>query len=192
MLRRVPGRFQSRRSRHAAPNDPRASAAEGRMAPVPADALIAAVCRRDFDVVARLLAPDVRMRAVLPSRYVDANGDQVVAWLARWFATADRFDVIAARSDGVAGRARVQWRFHVAPHPLTHRPGWHEIEQIAFFDTSAGLISRIDLISSGYRPLPQVWADCGCRAIADQPGQAPGPTAPGLTNPVTTPVAKDR
>jgi hypothetical protein len=45
------------------------------MAPVPADALIAAVCGRDFDTVARLLTPDVRMRAVLPSRYVEATGD---------------------------------------------------------------------------------------------------------------------
>jgi hypothetical protein len=133
---------------------------EDRMAPVPADALIAAVCHREFDAMARLLTPDVKMRAVLPSRYLEAVGDEVVAWFTRWFGSTERFEAIDARSDNIAGRARVQWRFHVAPHPVTSAPGWHEIEQVAFCDTSAGSISRIDLVCSGYRPLPPPCAHC--------------------------------
>ena len=126
----------------------------GRMPPVPADAFIAAVCRRDFDAIGRLLTPDARMRAVLPSGYVEAIGDEVRACFARWFGTPERFEVTAVGSDDMLGRARVQWRFRVAPHPTTGARGWHEIEQVAFCDTSAGLISRLDLVSSGCRPLP--------------------------------------
>ena len=126
----------------------------GRMPPVPADAFIAAVCRRDFGAIGRLLTPDARMRAVLPSGYLEAIGDEVVASFARWFATPERFEMIAVGSEDVLGRARVQWRFRVAPHPTTGARGWHEIEQLAYCETSAGLITRIDLISSGYRLLP--------------------------------------
>ena len=127
---------------------------QARMSPVPADAFIAAVCDREFDAMQRLLAPDVRMRAVLPSRYLEAVGEEVLGCFQHWFGTAERFEVIDAGSHNVAGTARVQWRFRAAPHPLTGTPGWYEIEQIAFCDTRAGSIARIDLVSSGYRPVP--------------------------------------
>lgn len=142
-------------------NDQLAIRDAGRMPPVPADALIAALCRRDFDALRRLLTPDVRMRAVLPSRYLEAIGDEVVGCFARWFGSAERFGVIDTDSEGIAGHARVRWRFRVAPHPLTRQRGWHEIEQIAFCETSAGAISRIDLICSGYRRLPPACAPSG-------------------------------
>ncbi len=126
------------------------------MSSVPADAMIAAICRRDFAAMGRLLTPDVRMRAVLPSRYLEAVGGEVVDWFTRWFGRLERFEVIDAGSYDIAGRARVQWHFHVAPHPVTRAPGWHEIEQVAFCETAAGSICRIDLLCSGYRPLPPV------------------------------------
>jgi hypothetical protein len=141
-------------------SNPIAIPSKDRMSPVPADALIAAVCRREFDAIARLLTPDVRMRAVLPTRYLEAVGDEVVAWFTRWFGSTERFEVIDARSANIAGRARVQWRFNVAPHPVTSVPGWHEIEQVAFCETSAGSISQIDLVCSGYRPLPPACVHC--------------------------------
>jgi hypothetical protein len=138
----------------------RLTRSEGRMAPVPADAFITALRHRDFDAIARLLTDDVRMRAVLPSRYLEAIGGEVIDSFNRWFGGAERFEVIATGSEDIAGRARVEWRFRVAPHPLTHAPGWHEIEQVAFLETSAGLVSRIDLVCSGYRPVPQPWIHC--------------------------------
>jgi hypothetical protein len=137
-------------------SNPAATPSADRMSPVPADALVAAVCEREFDTIGRLLTPNARMRAVLPSRYLEAVGDEIVEWFTRWFGTAQRFEEIDARSDNIAGKARVQWRFHAAPHPVTGAPGWHEIEQVAFCETSAGSISRIDLVCSGYRPLPPV------------------------------------
>ena len=137
-----------------------ATPSQDRMAPVPADAFVVALCDRKFDALGRLLASDVQMRAVLPSRYLEAAGDEVVGWFTRWFGTSEQFEVIDAGSGNIAGKARAHWRFQVAPHPITGGPGWHEIEQVAFCETAAGSISRIDLVCSGFRALPLSCAAC--------------------------------
>lgn len=43
------------------------------MLPVPADAFVGDLCQRDFKALGRLLTPQVRMRALLPSRYLEAG-----------------------------------------------------------------------------------------------------------------------
>lgn len=124
---------------------------EARMPPVPADAFVAAVSGRNFAAMKRLCTHGVKLRAVLPSRYLETDGSDVVACFRRWFERAQRFDVIEAGSRDVAGRARIHWHLDVEPHPVTGDPGRYEIEQLAFIETHAGQISQIDLVCSGFR-----------------------------------------
>lgn len=115
-----------------------------------AAALVAGVCERDFAAIERLLAPDAKLRAVLPARYHEASGEEIAGTFERWFARADELHVIDAGSDDTAGRTRVRWHLCATPHPVTGEPGWHEVEQVAFCDASADGISRIDLACTGF------------------------------------------
>ena len=52
----------------------------------PGDTLVAALTERDFDRLAGTLAPDVRMRALIPPGPVDISGAQpAAARFALWF-----------------------------------------------------------------------------------------------------------
>jgi hypothetical protein len=113
-------------------------------------ALVSGICQRDFEAIERLLAPDAQLRAVLPSRFHEAAGTEIVDTFRRWFAGADELRVIDADSRETAGRTRVSWHLRATPHPVTGDPGWHEVEQVAFCDASVDGISRIDLTCTGF------------------------------------------
>ena len=113
-----------------------------------------ALCDRDFDSVKGLLADDAAMRALLPPRILDVTGrDEILGWLTKWFAGGAGFAVLARADDTTAGRTRVTYRFRFDGHPVSGDPGVHEIEQTVFVDATDGVITRLDLLCSGFRPV---------------------------------------
>ena len=59
------------------------------------DALVAALAERDFDRLAGTLAPDVRMRALIPPGPIDLSGAKpAAARFATWFGETDGLELL--------------------------------------------------------------------------------------------------
>ena len=117
--------------------------------PSSATELPAALLARDWDRLAGMLAPDVRMRALVPSGLVElAGADAAAARFARWFGDWGALELVHCGSDEVGDRLHVFYRLRV------RRPGdpWKVIEQRLFCAVDEGRISALDLVCSGFRP----------------------------------------
>jgi TusA-related sulfurtransferase len=116
-----------------------------------ADRFLEAVLARDFDVVAALAAPDVRLRYLIPSGPGESNGPGPVASRFReWFGDVDASEVLDAGVLDLAGRASVRYRVRLREHR-----GWYVTEQQAYVTVDGdGRIGAIDLLCSGFRALP--------------------------------------
>lgn len=105
---------------------------------------------RDFGRLAASLAPDVRMRALLPPGPMEWAGSEAVAECFRsWFGEASEFELIDATVGEVGGRLHLSWRLRVRPAPFGIGDGWHVIEQQAYADAGAA-IDSLDLLCSGF------------------------------------------
>ena len=112
------------------------------------DALVAALAERDFDRLAGTLAPDVRMRALIPPGPIDLLGaNPAAARFATWFGESDGLELVHSGSDEVGDRLHVFYRLRVK------RPGdpWKVIEQHLFCALDEGRITALDLVCSGFR-----------------------------------------
>ena len=104
---------------------------------------------RDFDGVAACLDPDVRVRALIPPGAEEHLGrNAAAARFADWFAGAVSFDLAEHRIAPFVDRWFVAYRID-----LDEGEGPRRVEQHLFCDLRAGLIARIDLLCSGFRPV---------------------------------------
>lgn len=112
-------------------------------------ALVAALAQRDFPRLANTLAPDVRMRALIPPGPVEVSGaEAAAAKFSSWFADAEELELIRSGSDTVADRLHVFYRLRVKkPGDLRKIVEQHLL--CAFDDDR---ISALDLVCSGFRP----------------------------------------
>jgi SnoaL-like domain len=111
--------------------------------------LVAAVTERDFGRLARTLAPDVRMRALIPPGPLEVSGaEAAAAKFASWFGEANGLELVHSGSDEVGDRLHVFYRLRVK------RPGdvWKVIEQHLLCVLGDGCITALDLVCSGFRP----------------------------------------
>jgi hypothetical protein len=111
--------------------------------------LVTALAQRDFPRLADVLAPDVRMRALLPPGPIELSGaDAAAAKFSAWFADAEEFELVRSGSDAIADRVHVFYRLRVK------KPGDVRkiVEQhlLCAFDGEG--ISAIDLVCTGFRP----------------------------------------
>jgi hypothetical protein len=112
-------------------------------------ALVAALAERDFDRLAGTLAPDVRMRALIPPGPIDLSGSKLAAArFATWFGDSDEFELVRSGSDEIGDRLHVFYRLRVK------RRGdpWAVIEQHLICSSDDGRIAALDLVCSGFRP----------------------------------------
>ena len=111
--------------------------------------LIAALTERDFGRLAGTLAPDVRMRALIPPGPVDLSGaEPAAARFASWFGEPEALELLHSGSDEVGDRLHVFYRLRMK------RSGdpWKVIEQHLFCALDEGRITALDLVCSGFRP----------------------------------------
>lgn len=118
----------------------------------------AALRAADFAGLGRCLAPDVRVRAVLPSRFADASGrDEAVALLRQWLGGERGFAVLASSSGTLGDVLRLDYRIRISgPEPCL-------MEQHAYCRVGADGIADLRLVCSGWIPVP-----------SPAPGGAPG------------------
>jgi SnoaL-like protein len=116
---------------------------------------VAAVTGRDFDRQRELLAPAVRFRALTPPGLRTADtAEETVGWLRRWLGNADRVRPAASATGPVVDRYRLTWRLR-----LREGGRWYDVDQCAYVTVRAGRITELDLLCSGFRPLPTTEGD---------------------------------
>lgn len=127
-------------------------AAVARRAPSPGRRYLAALAVRDFEALARLLAPDVWLRALLP-RHLDEHygAGETVGALRGWYGGATAFQVLALDHDVAGHKERVRYRFLLRPDWAPDTP--HLIEQQAYLSVADGVIRKIDLVCTGFMPV---------------------------------------
>jgi hypothetical protein len=109
----------------------------------------AALRAADFAGLGRCLADDVRIRAVLPSRFADASGrDAAVALLRQWLGGERGFAVLAASSGMVGDVLRLDYQVRISgPEPRL-------MEQHGYGRVGADGIADLRLVCSGWIPVP--------------------------------------
>ena len=107
--------------------------------------LVYRLAARDPDGLAAVLAPDVRLRALLPRRSLDLTGrDPVAAEMVGWFAEVPAVEVLDSGYADVGGLAYVWFRFGL--------PG-QLVEQQLYCTVEDGTVTAIRLVCSGFRPV---------------------------------------
>ena len=115
----------------------------------PGAGLIAALAERDYSRLADTLAPDVRMRALIPPGLVELSGaDAAAAKFASWFGDAERLDLIHAGGEVFADRTHIFYRLRVKKPD--NPPRLVEQHLLCAFDGNR--IDSLDLVCTGFRP----------------------------------------
>ena len=107
---------------------------------------------QDFTQLGGALAPDARLRALLPPGSFEWTGAEVIAGrFAGWFGDTEDFELVEATVGEVGGRMHLHWRLRLRAERLG--AGWFTVEQQVYADTDdRGRIARLDLLCTGYRP----------------------------------------
>ena len=122
----------------------------------PGTGFIAALAARDFSRLAGTLAPEVRMRALIPPGLVEISGaEAAAAKFESWFGDAEEFGLIRSGSDAVADRLHVFYRLRVK------NPGNVPklVEQHVFCTLDTDRINGLDLVCTGFRPHTEACLD---------------------------------
>jgi hypothetical protein len=108
-----------------------------------------ALAARDFEGLTELLAPDVRMRALIPPGPLELRGaSDAGAKFAAWFGGSKNLELVHAGSEEVGDRLHVFYRFRMngSDDPAS------VVEQHLFCTLDEGRITDLDLVCSGIRP----------------------------------------
>jgi hypothetical protein len=120
--------------------------------PAAARSFVEGLAGQDFTQLGDALAPDARLRALLPHGPFEWAGAEAIAGrFAGWFGDTEDFEVIDATVGEVGGRLHLHWRLRLRAQRLG--PGWFTVEQQAYADTGdSGRIARLDVLCTGYQP----------------------------------------
>lgn len=112
---------------------------------------IASLVSQDFDRIGSVFEPQVRFRALVPSRLCEGKtAGEATAWLRRWFGDADEIQVLQSNANQVADRLHMNYRLRV--HDVLN--GWRVIEQQAYGSVYDSHVTDLWLVCSGFRPDP--------------------------------------
>jgi hypothetical protein len=135
------------------PTSPAATAAGPTSAAI-ARALLLAIVTWDEPRLRSLLADDVWLRAMLVTEVVEEHDpDAVVERFRGWYGTAAGLEVVRATHDTIATREAIAYRVRLRPSWAPEQ--WHLIEQSGYVRVRAGRVSRLDLVCTGFHPLPE-------------------------------------
>jgi hypothetical protein len=114
--------------------------------------LLDAIVTRDFDSIGVILAPDVRMRALLPRSIVQTDtAEAAVETFREWFGAHKSCTVISTEQHTVEGRDFLSYKLRV-------QPDWapdvfHVVEQSGYCRVTDDRVTRLDLVCTGYFPI---------------------------------------
>jgi hypothetical protein len=112
--------------------------------------MVEAVAAKDYKGIYGALARDIRFRYLVPRGPGEIVGAaDVAAKYFQWFGDAEMIRIESVLAEPLPDRTSLRYRF------VLRRPdGWKEIEQQLYVDVDeTGLISGIDLLCSGFRPI---------------------------------------
>ena len=132
------------------------------------DRWLAALAQRDFDAMARCLAPDIRFRALVPPGPFEAKGrTAVIAHLRRWFGGDDDFELLDGSVGAIGTRLHLRWRVRMTSTGSVHAS--RTAEQHAFA-TVADSIETLDLLCSGFFSAQSARHHVSVPALSSAPG----------------------
>ncbi len=109
------------------------------------DAIVAA----DFGALERLLAEDVRFRALVPRASRDASSAREACELLEgWFGETEDRSLVRSDVETVADRLHVAYRLR-----LRENGAWYLVEQQLFALQRGGRLVDVALVCSGFRPI---------------------------------------
>jgi hypothetical protein len=116
-----------------------------------ASAFLDSLAAQDFARLGGTLAPDARMRALLPAGPRDWEGAEAIAnRFARWFGDTEDFELVEAAAGTVGDRLHLHWQLRLRAERLG--AGWFIVEQQAYADTGEDdRLAWLDLLCTGYR-----------------------------------------
>ena len=110
--------------------------------------MIAAVAAKDRSALAGVFGEQSTMRALLPSRLAEASGPSAIAAeILDWFDDAPVVEALSVRIDTIGDRHRVDYRFALGGMDVPR-----VVEQSACCTIEGGLVERLWLICTGFRP----------------------------------------
>jgi tRNA 2-thiouridine synthesizing protein A len=144
-----------------------------------ATAFVDAIVRLDFERVEALLSPAIRFRALIPSAVTEAaTARGARAEIERWFADADRVELVRMGADEVVDRLHLAYRLRI------HEDGaWRVAEQQAYAAVEGGHFATLSMLCSGFRP--------EAAAAVDMPGAASRLDAIGASCATLTPRIRE-
>ncbi|GAB4335165.1 MAG: hypothetical protein Kow0010_22530 [Dehalococcoidia bacterium] len=119
-----------------------------------ATAFLSRLAARDFDALGAMFSDTARMRALLPGGPIEVLGGSAAGkTFAKWYGTNEEFEVLATSYDTIADRLKMTWRCRLRWEGETFS---RMIEQQAYAKVVDGRIVVLDLVCSGFRPVPEV------------------------------------
>jgi hypothetical protein len=113
---------------------------------------IDAIVTHDWQSMADCFEPEAHFRAVVPNKnpFRDhVGGDAAADQLRRWFGDADVTELMASSVEPMEDRFHLTYRIH------EHEPdGWYVVEQQAYITLGEQAIVFMNLLCSGFRPVP--------------------------------------
>ena len=114
-----------------------------------AERFLEALGAADWDAIERMLAPDVKLRALVPKMLREEEGPEAVVGRFRfWWAELDDLRLLDSGVDTVAGQVRVHYRLE----GTDAEDGPVVMEQQCYFTVADGSIAKINSVCSGFRP----------------------------------------
>lgn len=108
----------------------------------------------DFEAIEELLAPDVWLRSLLVRKVHESNtAAEAVAALRSWVGSPHGAEVIETDHHPMAGREFIRYRVLVRPTWAPDRV--HVLEQVGYCRVKEGLITRLDLVCTGYHAVDE-------------------------------------
>lgn len=118
-----------------------------------AEELIDALAAQDFERVERCFAPDVSFHAVVPgtgSFRERAGAAETADQLRMWLGDADPLQLLESSVEPVVDKLRLSYRLAAFEDDQ-----WHVVEQQAYAVVGERGIEKLDLVCSGFRPVPE-------------------------------------
>lgn len=108
---------------------------------------VVALERQAWEELAATFDPAVRFRALIPHGLRSADDRAgAVGYLQKWFGDADELILQSSEVERMRDRVHITYRIR------EHEDQWYLVEQHAYCTIVDGLIQKIDLLCSGFRP----------------------------------------